>query len=160
MELYKKLSSSSSSTSASSTTTSTSASVSTTLSTSTTASSSSQSAIPTVHIVPSSGTYNYHGCWTEPGGPRALSAAFFPSNTLTIQGCVAACSGYKYAGAEYSQECFCADTFTTGSVLAPDADCSMTCAGDQFQYCGGPNRLSVYINNGTTGSSSSSSSAS
>lgn len=33
----------------------------------------------------------------------------------------------------------------------------MTCAGDTLQYCGGPNRLNVYINNGTSSESSSSS---
>ena len=104
---------------------------------------------PTV-IVKSSGSFNYYGCWTEPAsGGRALAAAYYPSNVLTVPQCVAACQGYKYAGTEYSEECYCANSFTTGSVLAPDGDCSMTCAGNTNTYCGGPNRLTVYINNGT-----------
>jgi hypothetical protein len=104
---------------------------------------------PTV-IVKSSGSFNYYGCWTEPSnGVRALSSAFYPSDTLTVAQCVAACKDYKYAGAEYSHECYCSNSFSAGSVLAPDADCSMTCAGNTNTYCGGPNRLTVYVNNGT-----------
>lgn len=114
--------------------------------------SSSALASPTLHIVKSVGLYNYMGCYTEGNGVRALAAASYPNDTNTIEVCVAACSPYMYAGAEYGRECWCADSFGTGSVIAPDSDCSMTCAGDQVEYCGAGNRLSVYIRNGTSSS--------
>ncbi|KAI9051067.1 hypothetical protein LZ554_005175 [Drepanopeziza brunnea f. sp. 'monogermtubi'] len=118
---------------------------------------SSATALPTLHVVPSAGLYNYFGCYTEGTGVRALGSATFPSDTNTIESCVAACSPYKYAGAEYGRECWCSDSLGVGSVLAPDSDCSMRCAGDQYEYCGAGNRLSVYIRNGTGTASSSSS---
>ncbi|KUJ22208.1 uncharacterized protein LY89DRAFT_729673 [Mollisia scopiformis] len=125
-----------------------------------TTSSTSPSARPTLHIVQSAGLYNYFGCYTEATNTRALSAASYPNDTQTIELCVAACSPYLYAGAEYGRECWCADSFGAGSVLAPDSDCSMTCAGDQYEYCGAGNRLSVYIRNGTAPSVSSTASTS
>ncbi|KAG9230010.1 WSC domain-containing protein [Amylocarpus encephaloides] len=145
--------SSSSSTSSSETlTTSSSTSVSTT--------STSTSATPTgPTIVPSTGPYNYMGCYTEATSGRALAAAFFPNNTNTIATCAASCSAYTYFGMEYGRECWCGNSFGVGSVQTKDSDCSMTCGGDKFSYCGAGNRLSVYIKNGTVGAGSSSSSS-
>lgn len=40
---------------------------------------------------------------------------------------------------------FCGNTINGNSAPAPDADCSMTCAGDPFSYCGAGNRLELYI---------------
>ncbi|TVY18408.1 WSC domain-containing protein, partial [Lachnellula arida] len=117
--------------------------------------SSSATASPTLHIVRSAGLYNYMGCFTEGNGVRALAAASYPSDSNTIEACVAACSPYMYAGAEYGRECYCADSFSAGSAIAPDGDCSMTCAGNQYEYCGAGNRLSVYVRNGTDNSSGS-----
>lgn len=175
LELYKKTSQVSSSVVVSTTTTKSSSTLSTVIASSTTtlksstttaksstttiksSTTTSPSAAPTLQIVPSVGLYNYHGCWTETQGARALAAAFYPSDTLTIEECVASCSGYKYAGAEYGRECFCADTFTAGSELVPNTDCYFTCAGSQYEYCGAGNRLSVYIKNGTSSGGASSS---
>ncbi len=95
------------------------------------------------------GTYNWYGCQTETKGVRALSAATFASDTMTLEACQAFCSAYKYFGVEYARECYCGDTFTTGSVAAPATDCSMTCPGAPFEYCGAGDRLSVYARNGT-----------
>ncbi|PVH89971.1 hypothetical protein DL98DRAFT_508192 [Cadophora sp. DSE1049] len=134
---------------------------STRISTSTTkpvsSTSASSTAVPTLRIVPSAGGYNYLGCYTEGDGVRALGAASFPSDTNTVESCVASCVGFKYAGMEYGRECWCADEFGVGSVLVPNADCSMTCAGDQYEYCGAGNRLQVYQKAGTGSASTSSS---
>ncbi|KAH7343016.1 hypothetical protein BKA65DRAFT_303260 [Rhexocercosporidium sp. MPI-PUGE-AT-0058] len=120
-------------------------------------SSASSTAVPTLRIVPSAGGYNYLGCYTEGDGVRALGAAAFPSDTNTVESCVASCAGYKYAGMEYGRECWCADEFGTGALLVPNADCSMTCAGDPYAYCGAGNRLQVYQKAGTGSPSTSSS---
>ncbi|KAL5329263.1 hypothetical protein ACEPPN_002774 [Leptodophora sp. 'Broadleaf-Isolate-01'] len=58
---------------------------------------------------------------------------------------------------EYGRECWCADEFGAGSLLVPNADCSMTCAGDPYAYCGAGNRLQVYQKAGTGSASTSSS---
>ncbi|KAG4441379.1 hypothetical protein IFR05_003136 [Cadophora sp. M221] len=58
---------------------------------------------------------------------------------------------------EYGRECWCADEFGAGALLVPNADCSMTCAGDPYAYCGAGNRLQVYQKAGTGSTSPSSS---
>ena len=41
---------------------------------------------------------------------------------------------------------YCGDSFNAGSVPAPGGsnDCNMLCSGNNLQYCGAGNRLSVY----------------
>lgn len=39
------------------------------------------------------------------GGPRALSALAYYNNSMTVEACVNACSGYTYAGIENGREC-------------------------------------------------------
>ncbi len=95
------------------------------------------------------GTYKWYGCQTEATGMRALSAATFASDTMTLEACQAYCSAYTYFGVEYSRECYCGNSFNAGSVVAPATDCSMTCMGAPSEYCGAGNRLSVYARDGT-----------
>lgn len=60
---------------------------------------------------------------------------------------------------------YCGDSLLGGSSLASGGTdptqnlCSMTCDGNENEYCGGPNRLSLYQFNSTLVSSSSSSSS-
>lgn len=37
------------------------------------------------------------------------------------------------------------------AVFAPESDCAMPCAGNGSTICGGPNRISYYTWNSTTG---------
>ncbi|KAL8776823.1 MAG: hypothetical protein Q9194_002912, partial [Teloschistes cf. exilis] len=143
-------------------------------STSTTTGTASSTATPTTPAGPSIkkalglGGWTYNGCYTEATQGRALSGLQNPVGgaTLTLEKCAAACAGYTYFGTEYSGECYCSNSFGTGSVLATGGDdptqngCSMLCNGDQFEYCGGPNRLSTYKVNSTALTSSSSTTAS
>lgn len=39
---------------------------------------------------------------------------------------------------------YCANVFSAGSVAANDTECSFTCPGNIYEYCGAGNRLSVY----------------
>ena len=89
----------------------------------------------------------YVGCYSEATSGRTLSAASTTSLNMTLEYCRTFCSagGYAYAGSEYSDECYCGNTFDNGgTLLASNASCSMLCAGDNMQTCGGPNRLSVF----------------
>jgi hypothetical protein len=69
------------------------------------------------------------------------------SSTMTIQVCAQYCLGlgHKMFGLEYSQECFCGDNRQAGSVAAPETECSMACAGNAAEKCGGPSRLNIYL---------------
>ncbi|KAL8652676.1 MAG: hypothetical protein Q9226_004173 [Calogaya cf. arnoldii] len=109
-------------------------------------------------ILPSTGAYNYAGCYTEGVGGRALGAAQTAYDDMTVAYCANFCSKYQYFGIEYSSECFCANTIGNNAKLVADTDCRNTCSGNGTQYCGGANRLSVYGLNGTSPSASASSS--
>ncbi|KAI1259995.1 heme peroxidase [Xylariaceae sp. FL1019] len=91
------------------------------------------------------GNYSWYGCQTEgTGNIRALSSAIYVNKTLTLESCAEFCEGYAYFGTEYADECYCGDTFGKGSSEAASADCRMTCAGNNKEFCGGNDRLSVY----------------
>ncbi|WVQ72276.1 hypothetical protein IAR50_001826 [Cryptococcus sp. DSM 104548] len=102
------------------------------------------------------------GCMTEATNARALAKYSVTSSSMTPQICIAACQakGYTIAGVEYSSQCYCANAFTSGSVAADESSCSMSCAGDELQTCGGSNRLSTWTYSNTTASVSSSSAVS
>ena len=114
--------------------------------------------------LPSVGAYVYEGCYTDNVAGRALAAVQNPvtDEANTIEVCAAACDGFQYFGVEYGAECYCDDIIDNESTLAPGGanpaqnGCSMTCAGNASEWCGGPNRLSVYTlnpnvtSNGTT----------
>jgi hypothetical protein len=95
------------------------------------------------------GNYEWYGCQTEATGMRALSAATYASDDMTLESCQAYCSAYTYFAVEYARECYCGNSFNTGSVAAPATECSMTCMGAPNQFCGAGNRLSVYARDGT-----------
>ena len=49
-------------------------------------------------------------------------------------------------GLQFSQECFCGDTyFTADQDPIPTDACFMPCSGDEALVCGGPWANSVYI---------------
>ncbi|KAH7346612.1 hypothetical protein BKA65DRAFT_281280 [Rhexocercosporidium sp. MPI-PUGE-AT-0058] len=56
---------------------------------------------------------------------------------MTLELCASKCAGTTYFGVEYGGECYCGNTLDTTSVLTPNQlECSFTCPGDQFEYCG------------------------
>jgi hypothetical protein len=52
-------------------------------------------------------------------------------------------NGYRYAGLEYYQECFCGAT-VDGPQAADASSCNLPCTGNSSQTCGGNDLLSVY----------------
>ncbi|KAJ6591192.1 glyoxal oxidase N-terminus-domain-containing protein [Mycena vulgaris] len=91
-----------------------------------------------------------HGCVREPSSGRTLTGYAFTSATLTITSCVAECNsrGFKYAGAENANECYCGNSFeggaSGGGTIASSSECNMNCSGDATQSCGAGFRLSSY----------------
>ncbi|KAH7319166.1 hypothetical protein BKA65DRAFT_609130 [Rhexocercosporidium sp. MPI-PUGE-AT-0058] len=122
--------------------------------------SSAATASPTLGNKPTVGSYNYYQCRTEGVGIRALSGAASANDLMTIEMCAASCTGYTYFGTEYGRECYCGNSFGAGSTVAPTIDCSFTCGGNLYEYCGAGNRLTVYALNGTALPSTSSVSSS
>ncbi|KAL8370699.1 hypothetical protein RB595_000861 [Gaeumannomyces hyphopodioides] len=115
----------------------------------------SASATPTAPSQPANiGAYTWYGCQTEATGARALGALTRADDLMTLEMCASVCAGYTYFGVEYARECYCGNSFAAGSLAAPASECSFTCPGNQWQFCGAGNRLSVYSLNGPASSSS------
>ncbi|KAI4848799.1 hypothetical protein E4T44_03727 [Aureobasidium sp. EXF-8845] len=98
------------------------------------------------------GSWNYQGCYSEATNGRALSQVQMPipGSSVTVQTCAVACSQYLYFGVEYSSQCFCSNSLAAGSNLVAGSTpastgCNMLCAANSTQYCGGPNRLNLYM---------------
>lgn len=92
----------------------------------------------------------YMGCYTDLqgalNGQRALPEAYLSSDNMTPIKCATAMAAYTYWGLEYANECWGANAITTGSVLAPAADCNFACSGASTEQCGAGNRLNLYQN--------------
>ncbi|KXJ92952.1 heme peroxidase [Microdochium bolleyi] len=90
-------------------------------------------------------TWTLKGCQTEGYNIRALTGRTYTSaDNATLDNCAEFCSGFAFFGTEYSSECYCGNALNNGSVPAPTAQCNMLCSGNDRQYCGAGNRLSLY----------------
>lgn len=68
---------------------------------------SSTTASPTAtpeHVL-AVGAYSLLGCWKEATGPRVLDAKATAAPDMTLDKCEEFCSGYRYFGTEYANEC-------------------------------------------------------
>lgn len=87
------------------------------------------------------------GCYQDAGG-RSLSVQAFSNSSNTPTFCAAQCRklGYRYAGVEYGSECWCDNFISNAGASAGSGQtgCSMACAGDKTQTCGGGNRMQIY----------------
>lgn len=133
----------------------------TTLITLTTSTTSSALSTPTGPLQPSTvnGIWTWYGCQTEATNTRALNAATYADDAMTLESCATFCDEYTYFGTEYARECYCGNSFNAGSVSAPATDCIFICKGNSLELCGAGLRLSVYTKNGVSQSSSSSTSS-
>lgn len=117
--------------------------------------------------------WSYKGCYTDDVASRSLQSAATTGDGMTAEVCITFCTGrgYSLAGTEYSKECceykfslyrlisnvYYTDSLTDcgNSILSPGTvatdGCNMACGGAAGEACGGPNRLSVYEKNTTTG---------
>ncbi|KAK4188387.1 WSC domain-containing protein [Podospora australis] len=111
---------------------------------------------PTIYR-PTGKAYNYHGCYNEtteiPGtvGNRALSDGIMleSPDAMTVEKCWDYCktntsTAYKYAGLEYSRQCWCATKISSLSAKLDDSACDLSCDGNKTQVCGGSLKLAVY----------------
>lgn len=97
--------------------------------------------------------YNYAACYVEGTSGRALggtgsASASTSNNQMSVETCASFCSGagFKYMGVEYGRECYCNNggPINGAVVAASEADCSMTCQGNNTEWCGGRSRINIY----------------
>ncbi|KAF2402400.1 WSC-domain-containing protein [Trichodelitschia bisporula] len=96
--------------------------------------------------VQSAGKFNYVGCYSEIQG-RALTGSGVANASMTVELCAAFCSAFQCFSVEYSQECYCGNMLASNSL--PADGCTMTCAGNNNEFCGGANRMNLYQRNDT-----------
>lgn len=113
-------------------------------------------------VVPQVDNFLSQGCYTEGLGEHALAGATTAAADMTVAGCVGFCKlrGFRFAGVEYSTECYCGAGIAATAARAPGAECNMLCGGDPLAFCGGPGRLNIYaapISNSTASSAPTSS---
>ncbi|KAL9074517.1 MAG: hypothetical protein Q9157_004376 [Trypethelium eluteriae] len=109
---------------------------------------------PVVTASPSPGTgfglsgWDYVGCANDTAGSvRTLNAKRTTDPSMTTEFCQNYCqsAGYKYAGTEFGDECYC-DNFINPSAVLHQTMCYYACAGNTTQDCGGADRISLYNN--------------
>ena len=113
----------------------------------------SSTGTPSPTTVTSLAAHMYLGCFSEASGTRALSDSqqFYGEGERTdVESCSEACSDYTYFGVEFGAECYCGNTINLGSVpqlgSTPDeTGCNKACAHNGGEYCGGGNRLNLYM---------------
>lgn len=65
--------------------------------------------------------------------------------------CASECALFPFFGLEWSEECWCGTTLTTGSLPAAESNCNYACTGSATTECGGSGYLSLYNNTGFSG---------
>jgi hypothetical protein len=116
----------------------------------TTPASSTSPVVPVATGLPEG--FEYKGCYVDGPGFRIMNYQQPDDQSLTVGSCASKCAaaGYEIAGMEYSTQCFCDNLVRMGAKPAEsENDCSMPCAGNADQTCGGPDRLSVWSNQTT-----------
>lgn len=91
----------------------------------------------------------YAGCYTDSSSSNSFAyKAYTDTATNTIEKCTNTCngSGYKIAGLEFGQECYCGNVIAASAQKTTDEGCNDVCTGNSSQICGDQNRLSIYSN--------------
>ena len=83
------------------------------------------------------------GCFGDRGMTRDLPYEPYDNTGNTAERCVAACTshGYLYAGTQYSDQCYCGDTY---GAYGLSTGCTSVCGGNPMEICGGAYANSVY----------------
>ncbi|KAF2001319.1 WSC-domain-containing protein [Amniculicola lignicola CBS 123094] len=90
------------------------------------------------------GNYTALGCYAEKPNGRSLEYRY-ANDSMTVELCaaIAAANGYAYFGLEYQRECWMDNLLDTATPAGPSR-CSLLCAGNQLETCGGPLYLNLY----------------
>ncbi|XP_033645125.1 uncharacterized protein LOC117304667 isoform X2 [Asterias rubens] len=92
----------------------------------------------------------YLGCFEDGrllNGGRNLRGDSTTSDSLSVEWCFNYCGSRsnKYAGVEYTRECYCGNNEDYGRRgTAADSECRNICPGNSNQYCGDTWRIAIY----------------
>ncbi|CAG2244656.1 Plasminogen,Hepatocyte growth factor [Mytilus edulis] len=91
----------------------------------------------------------YIGCYQD-HRKRILPKDVLTDKSMTVQKCRQFCrkKGFKFAGVENGNECFCGDVLRKNKQRK-EGDCKTPCSGNKQQICGGPWRISIYTGTGS-----------
>ncbi|EFA78186.1 WSC domain-containing protein [Heterostelium album PN500] len=110
----------------------------------------SDSPVPTPTIAPPTTTPfkpigNFMGCFNDQVA-HDLSGEVVVDTNLTNHRCLQFCSSklFQYAGTSFGNLCYCGNSFGYYGQSLNQSDCSIQCAGNNTEKCGGINRLSIY----------------
>lgn len=92
----------------------------------------------------SGGQWVDKGCFFDNQPKHVLDAAPKTSAKMTPAKCQSTCSGYRFAGLENGDECYCSNVLTTYSYIPVWGDCVTPCAGNSTQYCGGSSNVEIF----------------
>ena len=62
--------------------------------------------------------YAYQGCYTEATGIRALTGKAYFNDSMTVEACATACTGFTWFGVEYGREVYIPDGAERNNVLS------------------------------------------
>lgn len=98
-----------------------------------------------VNTNPGPAGWSYMSCYEDSVYARTLTVRVETSTPNSVASCTSACknAGYKYAGVEWSSECWC-DNEIRSARTGGFNDCDMICSGNPNEYCGGSQRLNLY----------------
>ena len=94
------------------------------------------------------GGKTYMGCWSDGNGLQTLDTLLSDSSTTTIESCTQGCTdaGFAIAGLENGSKCYCGNVTRNYASAVVDMSCRLPCSGNNAEYCGGANRLSLFSN--------------
>jgi hypothetical protein len=113
-----------------------------------TGTSGGSSSSATASAVPAATNVAYLGCYGETGNPRALTALYTSGSSMSVDLCAqkAQALNLQYFGLEYASQCLAGSVLNSASTPIAATKCSMKCAGNSTQTCGGSNAISMYNN--------------
>eukprot|EP01059_Diplonema_ambulator_P031125 TRINITY_DN562_c0_g2_i1.p1 TRINITY_DN562_c0_g2~~TRINITY_DN562_c0_g2_i1.p1 ORF type:complete len:887 (+),score=180.57 TRINITY_DN562_c0_g2_i1:316-2661(+) len=93
---------------------------------------------------------SYVGCYDDDAADRMFPTRAYISLANTVEECASVCSwnGYKYAGLQASDECWCGNTIASAKRLVGTL-CHSPCTGNSSETCGSAYRNSVYLLDGS-----------
>ncbi|KAK0622800.1 hypothetical protein B0T14DRAFT_601476 [Immersiella caudata] len=97
-------------------------------------------------VKPSADGFVSRGCRTDSSNARALTGGSADEPGMTVERCVQLAQRFRYAGVEFSRECFWGNDIASGSSETAADQCNMPCGGSLLDVCGGDHRISIYEN--------------
>lgn len=89
----------------------------------------------------------YNGCFddTRPNGNDTMNGHSGSTLGLTrsIESCIQYCKSFQFAGLENGNGCICGNS-VTNPLHSDQTMCTMHCAGNVTEVCGGPGLISVF----------------